>query len=118
SRFCVGTPFAYLFGALLHRPTLQGGTMAAKTKMRYLLRKTRGLGIPLPLRAEFIKAALRSDYERMRALGAVIEDEPYFYCETCGCDIWITRYVLSGSSGEIVFEFGHVGPEMYISTYH
>ena len=91
--------------------------MAAKMKMRYLLRKTRGLGISMPLRAEFIKAALRSDYERMRALGATVEDEPYFYCSTCDSDIWITRYVLSGSSGEIVFEFGHVGPEMYIRRF-
>jgi len=86
----------------------------SKLEMRYLLRKTRGLGIPLPLRAQFIRAALQSDYERMRALGAVIEDGPHFYCATCDSDIWITRYVLSGRNGSIVFEFGHVGPELSI----
>lgn len=86
----------------------------AKLAMRGLLRQTRGLGIPLPLRAQFIRAALRSDWDRMRALGAVLEDGPYFYCATCGCDIYITRYVLRGRSGAIVFEFGHVGPEMVV----
>lgn len=85
-----------------------------KMKMRGLLRETRGLGIPLPLRAQYIRAALRSDWDAMRALGAVVEDGPHFYCPTCDSDIWITQYVLSGRNGSIVFEFGHVGPELYI----
>lgn len=83
-------------------------------KVRNLLRKTRGLGISLPIRAQFIRAALRSDWDQMLALGAVVEDGPYFYCDTCGSDVWITRYVLHGRSGSIVFEFGHIGPEMSI----
>ena len=85
-----------------------------KTEMRYRLRQTRGLGIPVPLRVRFIRAAFRSDYERMRELGAVVEDGRYFYCGTCDCHIWLTRYVLRGRGGEIVFEFGHVGPEMLV----
>jgi len=86
----------------------------SKSEMRYLLRETRGLGIPLPLRAQFIKAALCSDWDAMLELGAVIEDGPYFYCGTCDSYIWITRYVLNGRRGAIVFEFGHFGPDMHI----
>lgn len=86
----------------------------AKMEMRYRLRETRGLGIPLPLRARFVRAALRSDWDAMRALGAEVEDGPYFYCATCGSNIWITRYVLRGRSGAVGFDFGHVGPEMWV----
>lgn len=84
----------------------------AKLAMRGFLRQTRGLGIPLPIRAQFIRAALRSDWDAMRALGAEVEDGPHFYCGTCDCEISITRYVLRGRSGAVVFEFGHLGPEM------
>lgn len=86
----------------------------SKLKMRYRLRETRGLGIPLPLRARFIRAALRSDWATMRALGAEVQDGPQFYCGACGSNVWIARYVLRGRSGAIVFEFGHLGPEMSV----
>lgn len=86
----------------------------SKLEMRYRLRETRGLGIPLPLRARFIRAALRSDWGTMRALGAEEVDGPRFYCETCGSNVWITRFVLRGRSGAVVVDFGHVGPEMWV----
>lgn len=86
----------------------------SKLDMRCRLRETRGLGIPLPLRARFIRAALRSDWDNMRALGAEVQDGPQFYCGTCGDNISITRYVLRGRSGAVGFDFGHVGPEMWV----
>lgn len=86
----------------------------SKLEMRYRLRETRGLGIPLPLRAQFIRAALRSDWAAMRSLGAEVQDGPQFYCGTCGDNILITRYILRGRSGAVGFDFGHVGPEMWI----